>query len=273
MVADRDTPDPHTVAAFFDVDRTLLRGSSLLHVARPMRRAGMLPTRAMLHSLLVQVRFSLLGFDEDQILDAVQGAGQLVAGIDAEELRHFARRTVPAHVLPRVYTEAKLRIDRHLAEGHRVFLVSSSPEQFIAVLGELLGVTDVAATRGEVVDGRYTSRILRFCHGPLKAESVRELAEQWNIDLSVSYAYGDSFASDLSMLELVGHPVAVNPDRALAAEAQRRGWPVERFQRLLLRPRVVELRRVPGGVVRRSTPMMRRVHGHVVTATRSLRRL
>ncbi|MDQ2960943.1 MAG: HAD-IB family hydrolase [Candidatus Dormibacteraeota bacterium] len=261
------------MAAFFDVDRTLLRGSSLLHVARPMRRAGMLATRAMLHSLVVQVRFSLLGFDEDQIRDAVQGAGGLVAGIDADDLLQFARRTVPEHVLPRVYTEAKARIAEHHALGHRVFLVSSSPEQFIAVLGELLDVTAVAATRGEVVDGRYTGRILRFCHGPLKAASVKELAAQWKIDLSISYAYGDSFASDLPMLELVGHPVAVNPDRALAAEALRRGWPVERFQRLVLRPRVVELRRIPGGMVRRSTPMMRRAHGHVRTAARSLRHL
>ena len=273
MVAHSDTPDPRRSAAFFDVDRTLLRGSSLLHVARPMRRAGMLPTRAMLHSLVIQARFSLLGFDEAQILDAVRSAGALIAGIDADDLARFAHRTIPVHVLPRVYGEARTLLDWHRAQGHRVFLVSSSPEQFIAVLGDLLGVDGVVATRARAVDGRYTGEILRFCHGPVKAEAVRELAAQHDIDLASSYAYGDSFASDLAMLALVGHPVAVNPDRALAAEAQRRGWPIEHFERLTLRPRTVELRHLPRSVVRRSRPMMRRAHGRVRTAARSLRHL
>ena len=79
MVAEQDQP-PRRAAAFFDVDRTLLRGSSLLHVARPMRREGLLSTRAMLHSLIVQARFSLAGFNEVQIHDAVRGAGAIVVG-------------------------------------------------------------------------------------------------------------------------------------------------------------------------------------------------
>src|SRR5450631_3836366 len=104
MVAEQDNP-PRRGAAFFDVDRTLLRGSSLLHVARPMRRAGLLPTRAMLHSLVTQARFSLYGFDETQIREAVRGAGALVEGIEAGRLRSFGHRTIPLYVLPRVYAE------------------------------------------------------------------------------------------------------------------------------------------------------------------------
>ena len=247
MVAEQDPY--HRTAAFFDVDRTLLRGSSLLRLARPMHRAGLLPTRAMLHSLFVQVRFSLHGFDEVQIREAVRGAGALVAGVDSDRLLHFAERTIPDRVLPRVYPEARARIRWHRERGDLVFLVSSSPRQFVTVLGSLLGVDGVAATDAELRDGRYTGRILRFCHGSAKAESVRELAAAHGVDLAVSYAYGDSFVSDLAMLETVGHPVCVNPDTALAAHAAACGWPVERFRSAAVPP-VTGWRRVPHHVRR-----------------------
>jgi HAD superfamily hydrolase (TIGR01490 family) len=260
-------------AAFFDVDRTLLRGSSLLHVARPMRRAGLLPTRAMLHALVVQARFSFFGFDEVQIHEAVRGAGLLVAGVASERLQQFAQRVMPVHVLPRMYAEARERIDWHQQRGHLVFLVSSSPREFIAVLGELLAVDGIAATDAEMVDGRCTGRIMRLCHGTGKAESVRELATAHGIDLAASYAYGDSFASDLLMLEAVGHPVCVNPDRRLGLHAQRLGWPIERFQRTAARPGGPRLRRVRGRVATLSGPAARRARGHVRNTARSLREL
>jgi HAD superfamily hydrolase (TIGR01490 family) len=270
-------PEQHTTsrrpAAFFDVDRTLLRGSSLLYLARPMRSEGLLPTRAMLHSLVVQARFSLFGFDEAQIKDAVRGAGALVAGVESERLLHFAQRVIPVHVLPRVYDEARARIDWHRERGDLVFLVSSSPREFIAVLGEHLGVDGVAATDAEMVDGRCTGRILRLCHGAGKAESVRELAAAHDVDLAASYAYGDSHASDLPMLEAVGEPVCVNPDRRLVAHAQRLGWPIEHFQGVAARPRVAQLHRLPGRVVTMSGPAVRRTGGHVRNTTRSLREL
>jgi HAD superfamily hydrolase (TIGR01490 family) len=272
MVAEQHRPLSRP-AAFFDVDRTLLRGSSLLRVARPMRRAGMLPTRAMLHSLVVQARFSLYGFDEVQIRDAVRGAGAIVAGVESVRLMEFAQREVPRHVLPRVYAEARARIDWHRQRGDLVFLVSSSPRQFITVLGALLGVDDVAATEAELVDGRYTGRILRFCHGQAKAESVRELARDHHADLEASWAYGDSFASDLPMLEGVGHPVCVNPDRMLAAHARLMGWPIERFQRLSVRNGTSGLRTLPRRVVTVSGPAVRRARGHVRNTARSLREL
>jgi HAD superfamily hydrolase (TIGR01490 family) len=272
MVAEQHQPT-RRAAAFFDVDRTLLRGSSLLHVARPMRRAGFLTTRVMLHSLMVQTRFSFFGFDEVQIRDAVRGAGELVAGIEADRLLHFAERVIPVHVLPRVYAEARTRIDWHRERGDLVFLVSSSPREFITVLGSVLGVDGVAATEAELRDGRYTGRILRLCHGVGKADAVRELATAHNVDLDVSYAYGDSFASDLPMLESVGHPVCVNGDRLLNAHAERLGWPIERFQHITTRPGAARLRRLPRRVVTASGPAMRRARGHVRNTARTLREL
>lgn len=191
----------------------------------------------------MQARFSLLGFDETQIHSAVRGAGELVAGIDAERLMEFSRRVIPTHVLPRVFAEARARVAWHRDRGDLVFLVSSSPYEFVEALGEHLGVNGVAATEAELQDGRYTGRILRLCHGAGKAESIRDLARIHDVDLAASYAYGDSDASDLAMLETVGHPVCVNPDRALAARARRTGWPVLRFRTPLALPSVA--RRIP----------------------------
>jgi HAD superfamily hydrolase (TIGR01490 family) len=269
MVAEQDQPT-HRVAAFFDVDRTLLRGSSLLHVARPMRRAGFMPTRAMFHSLVMQARFSLFGFDEVQIHEAVRGAGALVAGIDSDRLLEFARQTIPVYVAPRVYAEARARIDWHRERGDLVFLVSSSPQEFITVLGSALGVDGVAGTEAELRDGRYTGRILRLCHGAGKAAAIRELAAAHDVDLGVSYAYGDSFASDLPMLEAVGHPVCVNGDHRLTAHAHRLGWPVERFQSAAVRPATAQLRRFPRRVASASAPAVRRAQGHVRNTARAL---
>jgi HAD superfamily hydrolase (TIGR01490 family) len=271
MVAEHNTPTGRA-AAFFDVDRTLLRGSSLLHVARPMRRAGLLPTRAMLHSLIVQARFSLFGFDEVQIRDAVQAAGELVEGVESQRLRRFAEREIPIHVLPRVHAEARARIEWHRRRGDLVFLVSSSPSEFISVLGALLGVDGVAATEAELIEGRCTGRILRLCHGVAKADAVRELAAAHGVDLAASYAYGDSFASDLPMLEAVGHPVCVNADRRLSLHAQRMGWPLEHFERVATGP-ALALRRLPQRVVTVSGPAVRRAGGHVRNTARSLREL
>ena len=271
MVAELTTP-PRRVAAFFDVDRTLLRGSSLLHVARPMRRAGLLPTRAMLHSLVTQARFSMYGFDETQIRDAVSGVGDLVEGIDVDRLRQFAHSTVPGHVLPRVFPEARHRIQWHRDRGDLVFLVSSSPREFIAELGSLLGVDDVAATQAEVRDGRYTGRIIRFCHGEMKAKALRELAAAHHVDLERSYAYGDSYVSDLAMLSAVGNAVCVNPDRALTATAIQRGWTVERFQNGA--PLHSDgLRRLPRRLVSVSRPVIHRAGRRARTGARSLRGL
>lgn len=272
MVAE-STPTVGRTAAFFDVDRTLLRGSSLLHVARPMRRAGLLTSRAMIHALVMQARFSLYGFDEIQIREAVRGVGALVDGIEADRLRAFARSSIPAHVLPLVYREARARIEWHRTAGDLVFLVSSSPREFISELGSMLGVDGVVATEAELRDGRYTGRIIRFCHGDAKAASVVELADVHGVDLAQSHAYGDSFVSDLAMLDAVGRPVAVNPDRALRVEAVRRGWPIESFQRTGNLPVISSLGGLPARAVRVSRPALRRLNVNVRNKTRSLREL
>jgi len=221
-------PNRQRIAAFFDVDRTLLRGSSMLALAGPLQRAGLLPRRAVLNAALRGLQFSVRGFSEEEIQRAVQSIGDAVRGKEVRAVRRVADRAVPRALGPRVFEEALRLISWHRLHGHLVFLVSASTRDLIVRLGDLVGADAVVASEAEVVAGCYTGRVA-LCHGVAKAEAVRRLADVYGVDLSGSYAYGDA-AGDIPMLQSVGHPVAVNPDRRLRAAAERMGWGQLRFR-------------------------------------------
>jgi phosphoserine phosphatase len=146
---------------------------------------------------------------------------------------------------PFVYQEALDLIALHRALGRRVYIVSSSPEEVVRPLAAHFDITDVIATRAEVIDGRYTGELAFYCYGEGKADAIREAAEMQNIDLSRSYAYSDS-VTDLPMLREVGHPVAVNPDRELRREAEASGWQIRDFRRpVRMRKRFASVPRPP----------------------------
>jgi HAD superfamily hydrolase (TIGR01490 family) len=231
-------------AAFFDVDRTLLRGSSLLALARPLRRAGLISTRLTARALARQLRFGARGMSNPEIEAAVASLSDVIRGLDAGEVRRITDASLADVVLPRIYEEARRLLGFHQRRGDRIFLVSASPHELVDGLGALLGADGVVATDAEIVDGRYTGRIKRLAHGTAKADAVRELATRFGIDLAASSAYGDSL-SDLPMLELVGHPVAVNADRRLAVIAAARGWRQLHFHHRGLVARLTDLRRTP----------------------------
>ncbi|HYH27735.1 MAG TPA: HAD family hydrolase, partial [Actinomycetota bacterium] len=140
------------------------------------------------------------------------------------------RETLTEVIEPIVFAEALELLREHREAGRRVFLVSSSPEEIVRPLAEHLGVQDVIATRVKVIDGRYTGELEFYCYGPQKAEALRGVAEREGVDLGASYAYSDSI-TDAPLLEAVGHPVAVNPDRDLRRLAAQRGWQVRDFRR------------------------------------------
>jgi phosphoserine phosphatase len=120
--------------------------------------------------------------------------------------------------------------EEHRAAGRDVVIVSSSGEEVVGPIGEMLGVDRVVATRMVVENGAYTGDIAFYAYGEGKATAMRELAAEQGYDLSASYAYSDSM-TDLPMLEAVGHPTAVNPDKALRKVATERGWPIREFRR------------------------------------------
>lgn len=254
-------------AAFFDLDRTLIAGSSALYFGTAAWRAGMIPTRAVAGDVLRDVVFRLAGASDERsaaLRDRILAA---VAGSEQQRLLALNDEIVPA-VLRRVRPEAVALLEMHAEAGRDRWIVSASPVEFVAEVARRLGLEGGLGTVAEVVDGRYTGRLAGpFCYGPGKAEVVRRLAAERGYDLERCYAYSDS-VSDLPLLELVGHPVAVNPDRGLAAVAQQRGWPVVVFARRL--KEVVRTTTAVGGAgaLAAATYLLGRRHGRLAAATR-----
>ncbi|WP_182360144.1 HAD family hydrolase [Tomitella gaofuii] len=219
---------PRRVAAFFDLDKTLIAKSSTLAFSRPFFDEGLLNRRAVLKSSYAQFLFLLSGADADQIDRMRRHITAMCAGWDVEQIRSIVDETLDDIVTPLVFAEAAELIADHTALGHDVVVVSASGEEVVAPIAAALGADHSVATRMEVSEGKYTGEVDFYCFGTGKVEAIRRLAEQHGYDLSRSHAYSDS-STDLPMLECVGNPTAVNPDRKLRKAAAERGWPVLTF--------------------------------------------
>jgi len=217
-------------AAFFDLDKTVISKSSSLALTRPMYRAGLVSRSALLKGAYAQLVYLMVGADEKRMDRVKESMAALTKGWERSQVEEIIREALTDLIDPYLYLEALDLMELHRALGRKVFIVSSSPEEVVRPLAERLGQVEVIATRAEVVDGKYTGEIEYYCYGESKADRIRELAEEQGIDLSGSFAYSDSI-TDLPMLEAVGNPVAVNPDRDLRREAERRGWQIRDFRR------------------------------------------
>ena len=226
-------------AAFFDLDKTIIAKSSVLAFGKPFYREGLLSKAAIVKSIYGQIVFMLVGADEAKMEKLREAMLSLTRGWSQQHIADIVAETIDEVISPIVFAEALELFDEHHAAGRRVVIVSSAPTEVAEPLGEFLGADEVVATRARIdADGLYTGELAFYAYGPHKAEAIRELAAREDIDLAASYAYSDSI-TDLPMLELVGHPVAVNPDRELVREAREREWEVRFFQRpVRLRDRV-----------------------------------
>jgi HAD superfamily hydrolase (TIGR01490 family) len=217
-------------AAFFDLDRTLISGSSAVDFGLAAWRHKLLPGNRLLTDLFGAIAFKLFGASDeksqttrDRILVAVKGASQA-------DLIALNEVVIPA-VLAKVRPESKSLLEMHHEAGRDTFIVSASPYELVSPLAHSLGMTGGIGTKAEAIDGRYTGNLDGpFCYGEGKAEIIGKIAAEKGYDLRLSYSYSDS-VSDLPMLEMVGHPVAVNPDKGLENVAQNRGWPIVIFSR------------------------------------------
>ncbi|MEE6261259.1 HAD family hydrolase [Plantactinospora sonchi] len=216
-------------AAFFDLDKTVIAKSSALAFGRPFYRDGLISRRDVVKSAYAQLMFRLGGTDEQTMARTRDYLAALCKGWQVDQVRQIVAETLHELINPYVYAEAAALIEEHQAAGRDVVLVSASGDEMVRPIGELLGVADVIATRMAVVDGRYSGEVEFYAAGPSKVEAVRELAAERGYDLTESYAYSDS-VSDRPLLECVGHPSAVNPDRALRKLAAEHGWPVLEFR-------------------------------------------
>ncbi len=229
-------------AAFFDLDKTVISKSSSLALTRPMYRAGLVSRSALLKGAYAQLVYLLLGADEKKMDKVKDSMLALTRGWEREQVEEIVREALAQLIDPYIYLEALDLMELHRALGRTVFIVSSSAEEVVRPLVERLGKVDVIATRATTVDGKYTGELEFYCYGANKATAIKQVAERQGIDLDGSYAYSDS-ATDLPMLEAVGHPVAVNPDRDLRREAEKRGWQIRYFRRpVRLRQRLPQVR-------------------------------
>jgi HAD superfamily hydrolase (TIGR01490 family) len=216
-------------AAFFDLDKTVIAKSSALAFGRPFYRDGLISRRDVVKAAYAQLMFRLGGADEQTMARIRDYLAELCKGWQVEQVRQIVTETLHELINPYVYAEAAGLIAEHQAAGRDVVLVSASGEEMVRPIGAELGVTDVIATRMTIADGKYTGEVEFYAAGPSKVQAVQELATARGYDLADSYAYSDSI-SDVPMLESVGHPTAVNADRALRKVAAERGWPTLEFR-------------------------------------------
>jgi HAD superfamily hydrolase (TIGR01490 family) len=218
-------------AAFFDLDKTLMEGSSALHFGRAAYRAGMLSRRQLLGDAWANVKFRLNGSTDQGTEELRQRILDSIAGTRVKDLMRMGP-DVLAGILPLVYREVLQAAWEHQDAGRRAFIVTAASQELAEELARVLQLDGGVGMRSEVKDGVYTGRPAGpFTYREGKAQAIRELAEADGIDLSESYAYSDS-ESDLPMLRAVGHAVVVNPDRELERIARDEGWQIMRFDKL-----------------------------------------
>ena len=218
---------PQVPAAFFDLDKTLIPGSSLFLLARGLYERDIFRVRDILRFGLAQVRFRLVGEQRESVDMSRNATLEFVKGRHQRELIAWGREIAEEQILPRVYRDVVALIDGHRRNGHRTYLVTAAPIELARIVAEHLGMTDAVATVAEIDErGVYTGELMGgVVHGQEKARAVAEIAERDGIDLSMSAAYSDSI-NDLPLLEMVGHPHAVNPEAELRRVARARAWSI-----------------------------------------------
>ena len=221
---------PVTVAAFFDVDNTVIRGASAFHIARGLKQRGYFRTRDILRFGWEQVKYLVLGESQEQMKAVRSEALSIIKGWSVAEMAQIAEEVYDEILAMRVFPETKALIDEHRAQGHQVWFVTASPVEVGRLIARRLRATGALGTVTEHKAGHYTGYLIgEMLHGEAKAVAVRELATRTGLKLDDCFAYGDSM-NDAPMLSTVGHPCAINPDARLRRQAKRLGWPIQDFR-------------------------------------------
>jgi HAD superfamily hydrolase (TIGR01490 family) len=220
-----------TGAAFFDLDKTLMEGSSAIHFGRAAYRQGLLTRRQLAKDLWANIQFRLRGTTDEGTEALRRRVLDSIAGVRVVDLARLTPEML-AGILPRVYPQMLQRAYEHQDAGRPAFIVTAASQEMAEMLAHVLQFDGGIGMRSETRDGVYTGRPAGpFTYREGKAEAIREVAAERGIDLAESYAYSDS-ESDLPMLRAVGHPAAVNPDAELLRVAREQGWEIIRFDKL-----------------------------------------
>lgn len=220
---------PARVAAFFDLDKTIIATSSAYAFGKEFMHNGLITPAEALQISLTKATYMVVGQTSEQMDSSRDQLAAMVAGWSVAEVDAIVRDTMHSVVTPAIYAEARELIDAHRAAGHDVVIISASAATLVQPIAEELGVELVVATELEEVDGRFTGEILHYNKGEAKARALEAIAAEHGVDLDQSFAYSDS-ATDIPMLEMVGNPVAVNPDRAMKKKALEESWDIRTFR-------------------------------------------
>ena len=224
-----DAPAPR-IGAFFDVDNTIIRGASAFHLAVGLYRRGFFRPFDLVRFALHQARYLTFGENTRQIDEVRTEALEIMKGHSVADVTAIAEDIYDEVLTLRIFPGTRRLLDEHLSAGHEVWLVTATPVEIGELIARRLGATGALGTVAEQRDGRYTGALVGdMLHGRAKASAVLALAEREGIDLAASYGYGDS-THDVPVLSLLGHPIAINPDRRLRRYAARVGWPVHEFR-------------------------------------------
>jgi HAD superfamily hydrolase (TIGR01490 family) len=225
------TPANPTVAAFFDVDNTMMQGASIFHLAKGLHRRQFFTTREILSAAWKQAYFRIVGVeDPEHVAETRVSALSFISGHTVSELEALGEEIFDEAMAHRIWPGTRALAQMHLDQGERVWLVTAAPIEIAQIIARRLGLTGALGTVAEHENGVYTGRLVgEMLHGPAKGEAVKALAAREGLDLAACSAYSDSF-NDLSMLSLVGEPCAVNPDGRLRSYARQHGWRVRDYR-------------------------------------------
>ena len=219
-------------AAFFDVDNTLIRGSTIYFLGRGMYQRGYFTKKDISRFVLANLRFRLTGKENKEEIARFQTAAtDFIGGHNVNEIQTIAEQIYDEFVSPAMWQGTIDIAQNHIANGVEVYLVTAAPEDMAVLIAKRLGLTGALGSKAEIKDGLYTGQMNGpLLHGKEKAVAVRELAEKKGFDLKDCFAYSDS-SNDLPLLQCVGHPSAINPDALLGLRAMAEGWPIHDFRR------------------------------------------
>lgn len=234
------------VAAFFDIDNTIMRGASIFHLARGLFSRRILSASDLTNYAIAQSKFLVSGSENmNDLARITENALSFAKGRTVEEMNALCSDVYDEIMVDKVWPGTVQLAHTHIAAGHEVWLVSAGPIELADIIAQRLGLTGAIATVSEIVHGHYTGHLKSEpMHGAQKAIAIRELAETRGIDLAHSFAYSDS-KNDVPLLSAVGNPIAINPDSELRDIAIRSGWPVHDFRREHLKKRYA----LPAGAV------------------------
>lgn len=218
-------------AAFFDLDKTVIAKASMLAFGPPFYKEGLISRRTAIRSAYAQLVYRHLGANDQKLARLRETVLSLTKGWDQNRVTQIVTKTLSEIVEPLIYQEALELMEYHKSQGRLIYLVSASPIEILSPLGDFLEVDGVIGSKSKIdAHGRYTGEMEFYSYGPYKVDAMHELARQNHLSLQDCFAYSDSY-TDIPMLEAVGHPVAVNPDRVLSKRAKENGWQILTFSK------------------------------------------